>query len=872
MSALFTVTQGSTAFAVNGAPIKSIVVESVAVYITGGGGGAGTITSVNTQTGPAVVLVAADVGAASTGALTTETARAVAAENAVAANLSTETTARVAADTAEASTRAALAASLTVFATAPSGSSGQVLLGDGTLTTLSGAVAAAGALIAGNNLSDVTNPAVARKNLGLAPQAFEVPGLATYTWQPNVKAVATANVASLSGVATPIDGVTLVAHTATAPFYVLLTNQTTTTDDGYWQINSGAWTRPSWYATGALITNPKTYVTGGTVATANGVSQYWSCQQARINVGTDSPTFTQEPARALLPVGIDPAGPITVQATTQANHLTGTTVTSGSGTVLDPAIAATDLGKPLDGNSAGGGGVTGLYVGTVTPGVSFQLWATPTGTPTTAYASSTGGFRVGSEQNSYPGFCICADGTMLIVYQSRISDSAGTYSRIMGIKSADGGRTWGAPYVIYQPPAGSTFGGGMGALKVMSDGTIVAVGGKGTTAASGGVLYVYVSPPGGNGAQGTWNGPITVATGLTGGSHHGVGPVIETGPGQFVVPYYGENTGDAFDSVWLVSGTLNAGRTAVSSWGTPQIVANGVADSLDYNECCIVKLNNGLYFMIIRVASVSLYQCTSPDLVNWTAPTLTGIASTNGAPNLCQTDSGALTLLYRSTSGNVIATSYNNGETWSPQAILPVATGFPAATGRYGQIYQVAPNQIGAVFSMQCSTPSSVNLYFDFLYDGVGVTSMGTPVVEPKNLSDVSRPGIIGSAGTWATVSAPATAGILWGGQLIAPTTVNSHGDFMVLLEKGTYNITITRATAANYGIVTWMLDGITLGTVDGYNASTVYNGTTTYSSVNVPISGWHLLEGIILSKNASSSNFSAGLQHIRFNRTDNNL
>lgn len=58
--------------------------------------------------------------------------------------------------------------------------------------------------------------------------------------KPSVNAVATANQATLSGIATTIDGVAL----NTAGMRVLLVGQTTASQNGPWVVAAGAWTRP----------------------------------------------------------------------------------------------------------------------------------------------------------------------------------------------------------------------------------------------------------------------------------------------------------------------------------------------------------------------------------------------------------------------------------------------------------------------------------------------------------------------------------------------------------------------------------------------------------------------------------------------------
>ena len=79
-------------------------------------------------------------------------------------------------------------------------------------------------------------------------------------------AVATANQATMSGTAQTIDGVAL----NTIGQRVLLTAQTTATQNGLWVVQSGAWTRPTDFATGSSAALAYVPVTGGTVYSGSG--------------------------------------------------------------------------------------------------------------------------------------------------------------------------------------------------------------------------------------------------------------------------------------------------------------------------------------------------------------------------------------------------------------------------------------------------------------------------------------------------------------------------------------------------------------------------------------------------------------------------
>jgi hypothetical protein len=107
-------------------------------------------------------------------------------------------------------------------------------------------VGASGALLASNNLSDVADAGTSRADI-------HVPALTP------AAAVATANVSALSGLNT-YDGYTLVAGDT-----VLLTAQSTASQNGVWLAAAGSWTRPTEFATGLVIKGRSIAVTHGTV-------------------------------------------------------------------------------------------------------------------------------------------------------------------------------------------------------------------------------------------------------------------------------------------------------------------------------------------------------------------------------------------------------------------------------------------------------------------------------------------------------------------------------------------------------------------------------------------------------------------------------
>jgi hypothetical protein len=134
--------------------------------------------------------------------------------------------------------------------------------------------------------------------------------------KPGVRAVAVANVASLSGAAT-IDGVALTVGVDR----LLLTAQTAGAQNGIWVVQTGAWTRPSDYAAGS-----STVVTDGA---------YVMVEQGTAYKGTGWIIASQ--------------GAITVDttATTWQQFQGATTITAGNGVSVTGNVVAVKNGNGL---------------------------------------------------------------------------------------------------------------------------------------------------------------------------------------------------------------------------------------------------------------------------------------------------------------------------------------------------------------------------------------------------------------------------------------------------------------------------------------------------------------------------------------------
>jgi hypothetical protein len=171
-------------------------------------------------------------------------------------------------------------------------------------STAAAAAVALGVLQEAKNLSDVADAGSSKFNLQ-EPMSIVA------------ACVATTNQASLSGLLT-IDGYTLVAGDD-----VLLVAQTTASQNGWWKAGSGAWTRPTSYPSGGVVsTGSIGYVKNGTQA-----GSIWEC--------------TTEPA-----VVVD-----TTATTWVSTFVMGLQYLTGGGTITNTTIA-----------NAIAAGYTGLYL------------------------------------------------------------------------------------------------------------------------------------------------------------------------------------------------------------------------------------------------------------------------------------------------------------------------------------------------------------------------------------------------------------------------------------------------------------------------------------------------------------------------------
>lgn len=94
----------------------------------------------------------------------------------------------------------------------------------------------------------------------------------------------------------------------------------------------------------------------------------------------------------------------------------------------------------------------------------------------------------------------------------------------------------------------------------------------------------------------------------------------------------------------------------------------------------------------------------------------------------------------------------------------------------------------------------------------------------------------------------------------------NDAISYPIVLSSGLWTITLHTRKSSNLGIYTVQIDGVTVGTYDGYSASAAY-GKGQITGVAV-VAGMHTLKLIAATKNASSTSYLMELFGISLRRT----
>lgn len=96
---------------------------------------------------------------------------------------------------------------------------------------------------------------------------------------------------------------------------------------------------------------------------------------------------------------------------------------------------------------------------------------------------------------------------------------------------------------------------------------------------------------------------------------------------------------------------------------------------------------------------------------------------------------------------------------------------------------------------------------------------------------------------------------------------VGDKVEYVVPLDAGTWTLTIVHTQANNNGTVAVSIDGVSVQTIDGYNAST---GSTiaTITGIAIAEAGTHRLKVEVTGKNASSASYYFALSGFSFTKT----
>lgn len=107
-----------------------------------------------------------------------------------------------------------------------------------------------------------------------------------------------------------------------------------------------------------------------------------------------------------------------------------------------------------------------------------------------------------------------------------------------------------------------------------------------------------------------------------------------------------------------------------------------------------------------------------------------------------------------------------------------------------------------------------------------------------------------------------------YGGTMNSASNQNDEVSFDVVLAAGTWTFQLLHLANTDAGIYTVQLDGVTVGTIDGYVASITKNVISVVSGISVATTGKKRLKLKMATKNGSSSSYKGRIQKIEFQRT----
>jgi hypothetical protein len=203
--------------------------------------------------------------------------------------------------------------------------------------------------------------------------------------------IAVANVATLSALPT-VD-----SYTMSAGQIVLLTQQTTASQNGPWVVGTGAWTRPAWWATGTTA-SPGSYFYIDRYGTIYGDTKWWMTTIGTITVDTTAIAFSQDQSGTTYSAGAGGGLTLTGGAFS-VNTGNGITLSSGNVTAVGTGIiSVSGAGIAISASSSNGQVILGNASNVPTwTTLSGDLTLSATGTATLATVNSNiGAFGSGA--------------------------------------------------------------------------------------------------------------------------------------------------------------------------------------------------------------------------------------------------------------------------------------------------------------------------------------------------------------------------------------------------------------------------------------------------------------------------------------------
>ena len=151
--------------------------------------------------------------------------------------------------------------------------------------------------------------------------------------------------------------------------------------------------------------------------------------------------------------------------------------------------------------------------------------------------------------------------------------------------------------------------------------------------------------------------------------------------------------------------------------------------------------------------------------------------------------------------------------------------------------------------------------------DVVGILSLLTDAIASVvNLIDINVFISSTSNTNWSTLQANASA--VYAFYLESSGVQNDQITFTTYMLSGTWTIQIMHSKNTNRGIMDVQIDGVSVGTIDGYDGAAQENQTGTISGVIVSTSSSKAVKILMSTKNASSSAYIGSINHIRLMKT----